>query len=97
MTRKPKRIGEPVQVYLSDRDRELLDKAAKDADMPRSEIIRVAIRRYVAELPPQAGEAPAFDYLIGSLDGYPEMPSDLAENHDKYLYGEPPKRTRRKR
>jgi hypothetical protein len=94
---KPSRVGEPVQVYLSEHDRALLEKLAKSTGTARSEVIRVALRRFAAELPGAAKPGSSLDALIGSLDSVPGIPADLAARHDEYLYGEPPKRHRRKR
>ena len=47
---KPGRVREPVQVYLDERDRALLDAVAERAALPRSEVIRVALRRLAAEI-----------------------------------------------
>lgn len=93
MTR-PKRVGEPVQVYLTDRDRALLERVASRTTLPRSEVLRVALRRMAADLPGDAKSDRSLDFLIGSLDGARDVPPDLAANHDEYLYGSTPKRKR---
>lgn len=86
---KPKRVGEPVQVYLSDRDRALLDKLADRAALPRSEILRVALRRLASDLPGATNAGAALPTLIGALDAAADVPRDLAARHDDYLYGKP--------
>lgn len=91
MPRKPSLIREPIQVYLDGRDRALLDALAKREKLPRSEILRMALRRLGAGV--AEGSPDGMSLLTGSLAGT-DAPSDLAERHDEYLYA--PK-TRRKR
>ncbi len=38
--RKPKRVGEPAQVYLTDADRERLDRLAAALDTTKSDVLR---------------------------------------------------------
>lgn len=60
-----------------------LEEAAERMQRKRSEVVRLALRRYL-ELKPAGGESPAERVrdLIGSLDsGIP----DLAENHRAYV------------
>jgi hypothetical protein len=89
MTKKPARVGEPVQVYFNERDRALLEKLADRAALPRSEILRVALRRLAADLPGATATGAALPALIGALDGAANVPTDLAARHAVYLYGEP--------
>lgn len=88
---KPKEVREPVQVYLDVRDRATLDAVAKREGVPRSEVLRLALRRLGAELlgPDRPGTAVAS--LVGILDAASSVPHDLAKRHDEYLYaGDPP-------
>ncbi|MDA1080672.1 MAG: ribbon-helix-helix protein, CopG family [Gemmatimonadetes bacterium] len=89
MTKKPSRVGEPVQVYLNDRDRALLDKLSDRAALPRSEILRVALRRLASDLPGATKVGMALPALIGALDDATDVPADLAARHDEYLYALP--------
>lgn len=89
MTKKPSRVGEPVQVYLNDRDRALLDKLSERAALPRSEILRVALRRLASDLPGATNAGAALPALIGALDEAEDVPADLAARHDDYLYAVP--------
>ena len=89
MPKKPSRVGEPVQVYLNDRDRALLDKLSDRAALPRSEILRAALRRLAADLPGATNAGTALPALIGALDGVADVPADLAARHDEYLYAMP--------
>jgi len=74
------------QLYLD----ESLDRALKRlaARTGRSEAfhVREALRRYVVQEEP-TDEDP-FELIIGLVDD-PEGPSDVAVNHDHYLYGAP--------
>ena len=95
---KPKEVREPVQVYLDVRDRTLLDAMAKRASVPRSDVLRLALRRLSAEVLGQDRPGAALTALVGVLDGAPDVPSDLAERHDEYLYaGEAPVKPRTRR
>ena len=96
MTR-PKRVGEPVQVYLDDRDRSLLDKLADREALPRSEILRMALRRLAADLPGEARRGASLATLLGVLDSAPDVPRDLAARHDDYLYPTPSRRSKRRK
>lgn len=88
---KPKEVREPVQVYLDARDRAMLDAMAKREAVPRSDVMRLALRRLGAELLGPHRPGTALASLVGILDPAPDVPSDLAERHDEYLYaGEPP-------
>jgi hypothetical protein len=93
---RPSRVGEPVQVYLSGRDRALLDDLAERSGVPRSEVIRVALRQMASDTPGTESGA-SLSVLIGSLDASADVPTDMAARHDAYLYGRPAKRPRRKR
>lgn len=84
--KKPSRVGEPVQVYLTDRDRALLDKLATRSDLARSEVLRVALRRLAADLPGATSVGASLPVLLGALDAARDVPADLAGRHDEYLY-----------
>ncbi len=83
-------VREPVQVYLDAPDRDLLDSLSESEGVPRTDVIRYAIRQYgqrrVAERAPGA----SLDALIGALEGVPDVPTDLSERHDEYAYPPPP-------
>lgn len=89
-----RRVREPVQVYLDERDRALLDDAAERTALPRAEVLRLALRRLVADLPGSRSPGAALPALIGALDAAEDVPHDLAARHDEYLYAEPPARTK---
>ena len=88
MRRKPSaaRVREPVQVYLDRPDRALLETVAARTALPRSEVLRVALRRMAAELPDAERPGASLGTLMGALDKAPGVPRDLAARHDEYLY-----------
>lgn len=95
--RKPKEVREPVQVYLDARDRAILDAMAKREAVPRSDVLRLALRRLGDELLGPHRPGTAVSSLVGILDTASDTPSDLAERHDEYLYAcEPPRSERTK-
>lgn len=87
---KPGRVREPVQVYLDERDRALLDAVAERAAVPRSEVLRIALRRLAADLPGAARPGASLGSLIGALDAAQGVPTDLAARHEEYLYQRKP-------
>lgn len=94
---KPRRVREPVQVYLDVSDRALLDAVAERSALPRSEVLRVALRRLAADLPRAERPGASFSLLVGSLDAASAVPRDLAARHDDYLYASPARVRERKR
>ena len=95
---KPGRVREPVQVYLDARDRALLDAVAERVAVPRSEVLRMALRRMAAELPAADRPGASLSSLVGALDTARGVPADLAVRHDEYLYHRKPasKRARKR-
>ena len=88
MPRKPPGVREPIQVYLDGRDRALLDALAKRENLPRSEVLRMALRRLGAGV--AEGSVGGIAGLTGALAGT-SAPKDLAARHDEYLYSTPAK------
>jgi hypothetical protein len=88
---KAGKVREPVQVYLDKSDRALLKAVAERAALPASEVLRVALRRLAADLPPSDRPGASLAMLVGSLDAAAGVPRDLAARHDAYLYGKPPR------
>jgi hypothetical protein len=91
MPKKPHLIREPIQVYLDGRDRALLDDLSKREKLPRSEILRMALRRLGASVAEAPGDG--IGALTGALSGT-AAPRDLAERHDEFLYAPSAKRKR---
>ena len=88
MPQKPSSVREPIQVYLDGRDRALLDALSKREKLPRSEILRMGLRRLGAG--ESSGEGGGLASLTGSLAGT-AAPKDLAERHDEYVGTAPAK------
>lgn len=81
-----------TQIYLDEElDRDLRAVAAAEG-RSAADLIREAVRRYLAE---RRGEGPVdpIRVMIGSIDG---LPADAAAEHDRDLYG-PPRKPRRRR
>jgi hypothetical protein len=69
-------MSRPLQVYLEDDDLARLEAWSRARGWTKSQAVRVAVRALVAPSDdPLAG-------LSGMLDG---LPSDMAENFDRYL------------
>jgi hypothetical protein len=84
----PRRIREPVQVYLEVGDVELLENLARLTGLSKAELLRRGLRQLGARQ--LAKEAPGWslDALTGSLGNAAGLPHDLAAHHDAYLYGD---------
>lgn len=83
----------PLQVYLDQEDRSLLQRLARRLGLSMAETIRTAIRRLAADL---AGERDPLLELAGSIDD-PNVPSDLSTRHDEYfVFGFPSARVAEK-
>ena len=88
MADKPKKakVREPVQVYLDRSDKELLDQVAQNTGLPRAEVLRRGLRRFAERVLTERRPGWSLDGLIGSLGHVNDLPADLAERHDDYLY-----------
>jgi hypothetical protein len=84
MVRKPPRVREPVQVYLDERDRALLEDLARQTGVSRAELLRRGLRKLAGDALGARAPGWSLDVLIGSL---PDGPSDLSVRADDYLYG----------
>ena len=89
----PRSVREPIQVYLDGRDRALLDDLAHRNSVPRSEILRMGLRRLGSDAGPERSGS-SIRELIGAIDGV-DVPADLAARHDDYLYAAPKKAKRK--
>lgn len=70
----------PVQVYLNDEDRDLLERLAERLGLSMAETLRVALRRLAAE---RWAEDDPLLALAGSLES-DDVPTDLSTRHDEY-------------
>ena len=92
-----KRVREPVQVYLDEQDRDLLEALTVRSSLSRAELLRLGLRRLSAEMLAEGKPGASLDSLIGVLDGARGVPRDLAAKHDDHLYGKVKKGDARRR
>lgn len=83
---RSRRVREPVQVYLEPDDKTLLEELARRTSLSQAEILRRGLRRISADLLESVRPGASLDALIGALGTSTDLPSDLAERHDEYLY-----------
>jgi hypothetical protein len=89
MSKPPRKVREPVQVYLDPTDKELLDQLSASTSLPRAELLRRGLRRLATELNAEAEPGRSLSSLIGALGDSADIPSDLSQRHDEYLYPNP--------
>ncbi len=82
-----RRVKEPVQVYLDPTDRELLEQVVRATGLSRAEILRRGLRRVADDALTERAPGWSLDRLVGALGGAANLPKDLAERQDEYLYG----------
>ncbi len=78
------------QMFLEERQKEALERLQKDSKTPVAEIIRNAIEKLLSELKEKKmiqAEDEARDKLLSVVGICKGGPKDLADRHDKYLYG----------
>jgi len=78
---RPRAVREPLQVYLSRDDRDLLDRLAGETGLSRAEILRRGLRSFAVEHRPVG--SPMLEFL-DSIAG-DDWPPDIGERHDDYL------------
>jgi hypothetical protein len=93
------KVRQPVQVYLTLQDRQLLKEVAAAAGVSGAEVLRRGLRRMAGEV--LSDRSPAMQMLeeMNAAHWPPDTPSDAALNHDQYLaesYIEPTAKRRRK-
>ena len=85
MPKKPKRVREPVMVYLDERDRALLESVVAKTGLARTELLRRGLWQVASleldETPPGS----AFEYLVETASDQ-DIPADLSARPDHYLY-----------
>lgn len=85
--KKAKRVREQVVVYLDKQDRKILEEMAKETGLARTELFRRGLWRLAGETL-KGSKRPGYsiDWLIeNAVDD--DVPPDLSERHDYYLYG----------
>lgn len=79
-------VREPVQAYLDEHDRDLLEKLVVQTGLTRAELIRRGLRRLASE---ESTEGRVPGWSLGVLTGsLVDAPADLASRHDSYLTDE---------
>jgi hypothetical protein len=73
-------IREPVQVYLAQDDRDLLNRLVAETGLTKAEILRQGMRSFARE---QGGTSPMLRFVSESASG--EWPEGVAEKHDEIL------------
>ena len=79
---RPRRVREPVQAYLDEADRDLLEEVARRTGLSRAEILRRGLRAFAKDALADRPPGWSLDLLIGSIS---DAPPDLSERHDHYL------------
>lgn len=78
------------QLFIEEDQKRMLETLQRDTRVPRSEFIRDAINRQIADYKkkklPSVEEATT-DKLLAVAGVCEGGPRDLADGHDKYLYG----------
>ena len=83
--KKKATVREPIQVYLTEPDRSILDRAAVATGVSRAEVLRRGLRAYGAEV--LEGHEPVVEFLDSMAKGpwAKDMPNDVGARHDHYL------------
>ena|SRR6266496_3323066 len=84
-SRSSRRVREPVQAYLDEVDRALLEQVAHRTGLSRAEILRRGLRAFAQQTLTERPPGWSFESLIGVLGDDPSIPTDLSERHDEYL------------
>ena len=90
-----RRVREPVQVYLEPADRDLLEQVVRATGLSRAEVLRRGLRRVADEALTERAPGWSLDRLVGAMGEVADLPKDLAERHDEYLYGSQENRVER--
>lgn len=78
------------QMFLDEEQKRTLETLQRDTNVPMAEIIRDAIDRLIADYKKKktlSAEDAATDKLLAVAGVCEGGPNDLADGHDKYLYG----------
>ena len=78
--RKPPSVREPVEVYLGQDDRDLLNRLVAETGLTKAEILRQGMRSFARE---QGGASPMLRFIAESAQA--EWPEGVAEKHDEIL------------
>ena len=86
MPKKSKGVREQVMVYLEPRDRSLLEALVEKTGLPRTELLRRGLWQLASRTLTDAKPGSAFEYLVDTASEA-DVPPDLSEQPDHYLYG----------
>lgn len=75
----PRKVREPLQVYLDQDERRLLDRMAEEEDLSRAEVLRRGLRAYAAVVGAHASPMLAFADSLTGAGGPCEVESDIHE------------------
>ncbi len=78
---KPKAVKEPIQIYMDQDERRLLDRMAVETGLSRAEVLRQGLRRFASET--AGGDGP-MQVFMDAMRKKP-LPADIALNHDEHL------------
>lgn len=84
-SRRAREVREPVQVYLDQKDRELLERVAQSKGWSRAEVLRRGLRTLAADALVERAPGWSLESLIGCFGDDPSIPPDLSVRHDYYL------------
>ncbi len=65
----PRKVRKPLQVYLDQDERQLLDRMAEEEDLSRAEVLRRGLRAYAALFGANASPMLAFAGSLTDADG----------------------------
>ena len=82
MPTKRRRVREPIQVYLTENERRVLDELAERERVFRAEVLRRGLEVLSRNQQPSFYES--MNKLIDMMKGT-RSPRDLSERHDEYL------------
>ena len=84
-TKRLRRPGQQVVVYLDERDRALLDRVTELTGLPKTEVFRQGLRRLADDKLAPSRPGSSLAHLIASARD-DDLPADVAGRHDAYLY-----------
>jgi len=91
-SKRPQQVREQLQLYLDAPDKALLEEMVRATGLPRTELFRRGLRSLAETTLGERAPGWSLDRLVGALGDAPEIPTDLAANHDGYLYAPRPRR-----
>lgn len=84
--KKPKRVAEPVQVYLDPPDRVRLERLAADLNATKSDVLRRALEALEQQITdPDSHPAIRMIGLAGTHARHSSPPYDVGIEHDRFM------------